>query len=259
MGADYATGFKDAQTSLLGPVHAPCGGDRCALAVDVRIRLYRGVILFIASFVGGFLSTGTILKKILDYVRIDQVTIATSSPFQFADIAMDVGFFTAMIISFPYIIYSFYVFIVPALTRNEKIKLLKSIPVSIGLFIVGFSYGFFILNYALEMLASVNIVLGIANFWNIGLFLSEILITSVLLGMIFQIPLLLTLLIKMGLITQQNLKNSRRIALFSSVSLTALLPPTDVISLIAMSLPLVLLYEATILLNSNKRYAWTRT
>jgi len=226
---------------------------------DLRQRLYRGVILFVIFFVVGLLSTGMILKKILDLVHFDQVTIATSSPFQFADIAMDFGFFLAIMVCVPYIIYSFYIFLVPALTKNEQVKLLKSTPLSIGLFIIGFSYGFFILYYALEALASINASLGIANFWNIGQFLSQIFITSALLGLVFEFPLLLTLLIKLGIITPKTLKGQRRVAYFLVFALTALLPPTDGISLVAMALPLVLLYEVTIVLNNRKYYVWTRT
>lgn len=225
---------------------------------DLRRRLYCGVILFITFFVIGFSFAGIILKKILELVHVDQVTIATSSPFQFVSVAMNFGFFSAIIVCAPYIIYSFYTFIVPALTKNEQIKLLRSIPLSIGLFIVGFSYGFFILYYALELLASINISLGIANFWNIGQFLSEMFITSALLGLVFQFPLPLTLLIKLNMITPQTLKDKRRVAYFLIFFLTALLPPADILSLIAMVLPLILLYEATILLNKNKDHVWTR-
>jgi sec-independent protein translocase protein TatC len=209
-------------------------------------------------FFGGFFSAGIILKKLLNFVRIDQVVISTSSPFQFVEVAMDVGFFVAIMFFFPYIFYSLYIFIRPALTRREKIKLLKSIPVGIGLFIVGFFYGFFILNYSLEALAVININLGIANFWNISQFLSQMLVTSALLGFVFEFPLLLSLLIKLTIITPQTLKNNRRIAYFSLFALTSLLPPTDGISLVAMTVPLILLYEVTILLNNKKHHVWIR-
>ena len=218
---------------------------------DLRLRLYYGVVLFMAFFVIGFLSAGTILKQILGLVHVDQVTIAASSPFQFVNVAMDIGFFIAIMVCIPYIIYSFYIFIVPALTRSERIKLLKSIPLTIGLFIIGFSYGFFILSYALELLAALNISLGIANFWNISQFLSQMFITSALLGFIFEFPLLLALLAKMNIITPQILKNYRRVAYAMMLCFTALLPPTDGISLIAMTVPLVLLYEVTIVLLNN--------
>lgn len=226
---------------------------------DLQRRLYRGVVLFVIFFVIGFLSTGLVLKQILHLVQIDKVTISTSSPFQFADVAMDFGFFLAIMVCVPYIIYSFYVFAMPALTRVEKKNLLKSIPLSVGLFIIGFSYGFFILYYALEALAAINIRLGIANFWNIGQFLSQIFITSALLGLVFEFPLLLTLLVKLGVITSKTLRTQRRIAYFLMFALTALLPPTDGLTLIAMALPLALLYEVTILINNNNNHVWTRT
>jgi sec-independent protein translocase protein TatC len=218
---------------------------------DLRNRLYKGAILFVVVFVGGFLSAGKIVKKLLEFIHIDGVTISTSSPFQFVNIAMDIGFFLAIVVSVPYIIYNFYVFLMPALTKIEKIKLLKSIPLSIILFIVGFSYGFFILYYSLELLASINISLGIANFWNISQFLSQILITAALLGLVFELPIFLTILIKLGVVTSQTLKDKRRIAYFLLACMTAILPPTDGISLIAMLLPLVLLYEVSILFNNN--------
>lgn len=225
---------------------------------DLRSRLYRGVILFILAFFGGFFLTGTILKKILDFVHLDEVTIATSSPFQFIEVAMDFGFFLAIIVTVPYIIYSFYVFIMPALTLSEKVNLLKSVPLSALLFIVGFVYGFFTLNYALGVLAAINVRLGVANFWNIGQFLSQIFTTSALLGFVFEFPLLLTALIKLKIIDSTILKNKRKFAYFLMFTVTAMLPPTDIVSLIAMTLPLMVLYELTILLNNNKEYARSR-
>jgi sec-independent protein translocase protein TatC len=223
---------------------------------DLRSRLYKGMILIVVFFVGGFLSAGVIIKKLLEFIHVEGVTITTYSPFNFADVAMDVGFFLALMVAIPYVIFSFYAFIMPALTKSEQMKLLKSIPLSIFLFVTGFAYGFFILYYSLEFLAAVNIGLGIANFWNIGQFLSQIFITAALLGLVFQFPLFLTLLVKLGIITPQTLKNKRRIAYFSLFGLSALLPPTDGISLIAMVLPLVLLYEVTIwfnIISDNKK------
>ena len=205
--------------------------------------------MFVLVFLGSFLSSAVILKQILGFFHNDDVVIAASSPLQFTEVAMDIGFFIAIMVTVPYIIYSFYAFASPALTRGEKMKIYRSIPVSAGLFIAGFIYGFFIMYYALGVLAALNASLGIANFWNVSQFLSQMLVTSALLGIIFELPLLLTLLIKMGLLTSQTLKNHRRVAYFVASSLAAILPPTDGVSLLAMALPLVVLYEGTILLN----------
>lgn len=226
---------------------------------DLRRRLYRGVILFISVFFVGALSAGVILKYALSMVHLRDVTVATYSPFQFADLAMDTGFFLGLIVSVPYLIYSLYAFVSPALTHNEKRRLFRSVPISVGLFALGFTYGFFILYYALQLLAEVNVQLGIANIWSVSQFFSQIFLTAALLGVVFELPLLLSLLIKLGVLKQRSLKQKRRIAYFAIFCLVSLLPPTDGVSLMAMSLPLIVLYEATILLNNNQQpYVWTR-
>lgn len=214
-------------------------------------------MLFVAFFFAGFLGAGYILQVILSLVKVDQVVIATTSPFQFTEVAVDIGFFVAIMFTVPYVIYGLYAFIAPALTRREKIQLFKSVPVSIFLFALGFLYGFFILYYAFELLAAMNTSLGIQNIWNISQFLSQMFITAALLGFVFEFPLVLSLCIRAGLVTQQFLKDKRRLAYFAIFVLVSLLPPTDGVSLIAMSLPLMVLYEVTILVNNKKYHVWT--
>ncbi|PCI29856.1 hypothetical protein COB55_01405 [Candidatus Wolfebacteria bacterium] len=226
---------------------------------DLRRRLYKGLILFVVFFVIGFFSTSVILKRLLELIKLTDVTVTITSPFQYIEVAMDFGFFLAIIVCVPYVIYSFYAFILPGLTKNERKGLLKSTPISVLLFIAGFSYGFSILYTALQVLASLNISLGIANYWNISKFLSQMFVTSALLGLVFEFPLFLTMCIRMGVVTTEFLRKQRRMAYFLIFVLTSLLPPTDGLSLLAMVLPLMVLYEVTILINNKNYHVWTRT
>jgi sec-independent protein translocase protein TatC len=219
---------------------------------DLQRRLYFSTITIIVVFFVGFLSSGFILKKLIANFKIDAVVLATTSPFQFANIAIDIGIFCALIVALPLFMYHFFSFSYSALTKKELRKLLLSIPVSFILFLVGFLYGFFILFYSFSLLASVNQSIGIQNIWDISLFLSQMAITSALLGFVFQMPLVLTLLIKMGVISVSFLKSKRRLVVLLLCILVALLPPTDGLSLIAMALPLYFLYELTILINFKK-------
>ncbi|MCX6703566.1 MAG: twin-arginine translocase subunit TatC [Candidatus Zambryskibacteria bacterium] len=226
---------------------------------DLRKRVYWSTIIFSLVFVGGFFSSAFVLKHFVAFFNIKDVLIATTSPFQFADLAVDIGFFFAIIVTLPLIIFHLYSFLKPALTSREKIWFTLSIPLSLLLFICGFIYGFFILYYSFQLLAELNQGLGIKNIWDIGTFLSQIFITSSLLGLVFQFPLILTIAIKLHFIDSNFLKEKRRVAFFIIFIIVSLLPPTDGLSLIAMALPLVVLYEATILININKKnYVWTR-
>lgn len=216
---------------------------------DIQKRFYSSTIIVVIVFFLGFFSTGFLLKKFILYFRLDNVTLATTSPFQFAHIAIDIGIFCALLIGLFLFMYHFFMFAYSALTKKEMRGLLLSIPLSLLLFIAGFTYGFFILLYSFKLLASINVSLGIQNIWDISLFISQIAITSALLGLVFQMPLVLTLLIKMNVLSVSLLKSKRRLVVLLLCVLVALLPPTDGLSLIAMALPLYLLYEVTILIN----------
>lgn len=105
--------------------------------------------------------------------------------------------------------------------------------------------------YALIVLAEINTYIGIQNIWDIGMFLSQIILTSTLLGCLFQFPIVFTIILKIGLFDIDFLKKKRRLAVLIIFIFTTLLPPTDGLSLVAMALPLILLYEITILVNSR--------
>jgi sec-independent protein translocase protein TatC len=104
--------------------------------------------------------------------------------------------------------------------------------------------------YAVQLIAQVNIGLGITNLWNVSQFISQLLLTSALLGFLFEFPIVLTLLLRLGMFNVAYLRRNRRFAIAIIVIFVALLPPTDGLSFIVMSLPLVCMYELTIILNS---------
>ena len=225
---------------------------------DLHRRVYKAIILFCVLFVVGFLFTSFIIKHALLLLDVQGYTIAPTSPFQCADLAMDRGCFIASVIVFPYIAYTLFSFVSPGLTRKEKTKIFLAVPISVGLFITGFIYGVILFYYGLTFLAQVNISLGIANIWDISMFFSQIFLTASLLGILFEFPIILSFLIRLGVMDVTYLKKNRRIAMAAIVIFASLLPPTDGISLILMSVPLVGLYEMTLLLNNKKHYVWNR-
>lgn len=218
---------------------------------DIRKRLYSTSILFALFFVVGFLGTSNILRFILKFFNFNNVVIATTSPFQFADLSINIGLFTAFVVVCPVISYHIVMFLRPALTKKERGMLFLIIPITAILFFSGFMYGFLILYYALVILAKINTSIGIQNIWDIGTFLSQIVLTSTLLGVLFQFPVIFSFIIQIGVVNVQYLRSKRRLAMSIIFIFTALLPPTDGLSLIAMALPLILLYEATIFVNSR--------
>lgn len=220
---------------------------------EIRKRIYVVVIFFLVVFGISFFATVPLFRwaRILveKFLHIPNVSIVTTSPFQFVDLAVSTGIFIALLFTLPVVLFQIFSFLRAGLTKKEKKNIVFYIPLTLFLFIFGFCYGFATLYYAITMVAKINVTLGIQNLWDISRFLSQIILTSALLGILFQFPLLLTLLIKIGVIDVSSLRAKRRHAFAFIFIITSLLPPTDGVSLIVMVVPLIVLYEGTIFLN----------
>lgn len=217
---------------------------------EIRKRVYRLAIVFAAAFVIGISLTGILLPFLVQFLTIEHVTVTTTSPFQLLELAMNTGFFTGLIVAIPFALHQSYTFLRDGLLPHERRLIFLLIPLSLLLFVLGFSYGFAVMYYAVQFIAGVNTLYGITNLWSITQFISQILITSALLGCLFQFPVVLSGLIRIGVCSVDFVRRNRRIAYAMIFVFVALLPPTDGLSFLVMSLPLIGMYELTIIGNS---------
>jgi sec-independent protein translocase protein TatC len=219
---------------------------------DIWRRVYYTAIFFAIAFCVGFFSSGWIIEKFISSFHLNNVTIAVMSPFQLLDLGVDIGMFIATILTIPIVLWHLYTFLRPAVSKEEW-KALRAIfgliPLSLFLFISGFAYGFFSLYWGLQALAELHVGMGLKNIWDIALFWSQLISTATLLGIIFQFPIVLKLLINFGIVKRQFLIEKRRVAYAIIIIGVSILPPTDGVSLIIMSAPLWIMYELTILLS----------
>jgi len=219
---------------------------------ELRKRLFSLTKIFVIIFALGFFTTSPVIKYMIAHLNIDGVTIVTSSPFQLIELAMSIGFLFACIITIPIFIYHLYSFLKPGLLPNERRLFILSLPFSLLLFIFGFFYGVGMLYYGIKLIAKLNVSLGVANYWDITTFISQIVLTSSLLGILFIFPIVIRFLIRLGILSIQFLKSKRKHAIVVIFIFVSLLPPTDGLSLILMALPLLLIFELTILFNRKK-------
>jgi len=218
---------------------------------ELRRRFFLLLKIFVIIFIIGFISASPLIKLIMTNFSIEGVTIIVTTPFQLIHLAMSIGFLFACIITVPIFVWNLYHFLRSGLLKKERKLFILAVPLGILLFVTGFLYGGGMLYYGVKVIAKVNINLGIANYWDITTFFSQIVLTSSLLGLLFLFPLVITFLIRLNIIDVSFLKSKRRHAIVVILVLVSLLPPTDGLSLILMALPLVLIYELTILFNRN--------
>ena len=162
-----------------------------------------------------------------------------------------------LFISSPYVIYQIWQFVAAALKRQEKKYIFLFGPVSFIFFVLGGLFGFFVvvpvgitflLHFATDIVHPMISVSHYISFIGILIFAF---------GLVFQLPLVLLFLTKMGMVTPQILGQKRRVAIVLMFICAAAITPPDVVTQVSLAIPLLLLYELGILF-SKLAYSPTR-
>jgi len=167
------------------------------------------------------------------------------------NLSLNCGVVVGVIITLPLIIYQLIGFFEPAMTKKEFKTFKNVIPLSLILFIAGFIVGFIMMKYVGVLSYNTSQKLGISSYLNISNLLSTVLVTSSLMGIAFQFPIVLIFLIRFKVVSYKLIAEKRFIAYILAIVFAALMPPTDIISLILLTIPLVILYEIVLFFTKN--------
>lgn len=154
-----------------------------------------------------------------------------------------------LVFSFPYVIYQLWEFIAPALYQKERRAIGKAFGLSSILFYVGVLVGYYVvlplcLNFFVDYKVSETVENNIALTSYISLFMSLVL----MIGVVFEFPIVVMVLSNLGLITRSTLKKYRKHAIVVALVISAIITPADPLSMIVLAIPLYALYEFSFLL-----------
>jgi sec-independent protein translocase protein TatC len=216
---------------------------------EIQKKLITLLIVILVSGVLGFIYYQKILTFILGIFNLKGITIIMSSPYQFINLAINTGIATGVIIAIPLIIFYLLGFLKPALAPKEFKLIAKLVPLALLLFVVGFGFGAWVMQFVINIYSQTALDFNVTNMWDISRFFSQTIIMGVCLGIIFELPIVITLLIKLKLVKKQTISSNRRFVYAGIVVLAALLPPNDIISLSILTLVPIFLFELALLLN----------
>ncbi len=160
---------------------------------------------------------------------------------------MKLCFIAAVFLASPLIGRELWGFVAAGLTRQERRAAATFAPVSFLLFLLGCVFGYFVLvPYALYGMARMLPVDQILPVFKFSDYLGLVLTMTILLGAVFQLPLVMVLLSRLGLVEPGAYRRYRKHAVIGNLVLAALLSPAEIVSLFIFAVPLCLLYEAGI-------------
>jgi sec-independent protein translocase protein TatC len=160
-----------------------------------------------------------------------------------------IAFVSGAVAAFPYIFYEFWRFVRPALYEKEIEHSRGAIFAASVLFSLGILFAYYIIApLSVFFLGSYQVSESVENIINFGSYVSTVSSIVLASGVMFELPVFIYFLSKVGLVTPAFLKKYRRHAIVVILALAAIITPPDVISQIMVTLPLVLLYETGIII-----------
>jgi sec-independent protein translocase protein TatC len=157
--------------------------------------------------------------------------------------------YAGLVVGFPYIIWEMWRFIKPALYDNERKYSRGSVTAISVMFFIGAMFGYFIIvPLMIHFLGGWQVSADITNDVTLEDYLNRITFIPFATGIIFELPILMVFLTKVGIITPEFMVKYRKHAIIVLMVVASVITPPDIFSMILVVLPLLLLYEASIML-----------
>jgi sec-independent protein translocase protein TatC len=172
------------------------------------------------------------------------VTDVTGSFF----VPMKVTMLAAFLIALPVVMYQLWAFIAPGLYLHERKLILPLVVSSYTLFIVGMAFAYFLVfPTVFKFMASYNAPLGAEMSTDIDNYLSFAMTTFLAFGVTFEVPVVVVVLVRMGMVSLAKLKEIRPYVVVGAFVVSAVVTPPDILSQLLLATPMVLLYELGLL------------
>ncbi len=244
---------------------------------ELRVHLIRMVISVVLSAVFVFFATRSIFKVVIfgplqkdfltyrllcrlsnwmglgdnmcyDPVMANLVTLEMGEAFL---LHIKVCIFGGMIVSFPYLLWEFWRFIKPGLYAEERRAANGVVAVGSLLFIMGICFGYFILSpFAINFLLGYELPMineaANSNMIKATSMINYMIMFTVPVGIIFELPIIVYYLAKMGLVTDDFMRTYRRHAIVGILVVAAFVTPPDVMTQVIIGIPIYILYELSI-------------
>ncbi|EME75357.1 preprotein translocase subunit TatC [Bacillus sonorensis] len=220
-----------------------------------HIKELRRRLMFTAFFFAVFVMAGFFLAKpIIIYLQqTEEAKLLTLNAFKLTDpllVYMQFAFIIGAVMTSPLILYQLWAFISPGLYEKERKVTLSYIPVSIILFLGGIAFSYFILfPFVVDFMMNLSDDLNVNQVIGVYEYFQFLLQLTLPFGLLFQMPVVVMFVTRLGLVTPMFLSKIRKYAYFVLFVIAAVITPPELLSHLMVSVPLLILYEISIVIS----------
>jgi sec-independent protein translocase protein TatC len=217
---------------------------------ELRKRLIWTLVVLIVGMAIGLIFAQPLITYLKHVPPANGLDLNVFSPWDSIKLYMNFALVTGLIVTLPYALYQIWSFLKPGLRPEEQKASLVFIPFAFLLFIIGLAFAYFIVFkmaflFTTEISARLELkeTYGIAQYFT---FMFNILIP---ISLVFELPIVIMFLTKLRILNPKRLHKMRRYAYLVLVIVAAMITPPDALSAIIVSVPMILLYEFSVLLS----------
>ena len=219
---------------------------------ELRIRLFRSLVAVVIAMIGAFTQVDfffDIFKQPLNKAFPDLKLVALTPTESFFT-AFKIAFLVGFVIASPFVFYQIWKFIEPALYEEEKKLVVPFVFFTTVFFISGTLFAFFgVLPLAIKFLLTFGYTqLDVEAMISVSSYISFVVRLILAFGITFELPVILSLLARLGLVTPEALTKFRPFFVVGAFVLAAVLTPPDVVSQVFLAMPLIVFYEISIIM-----------
>ncbi|WLD93694.1 twin-arginine translocase subunit TatC [Alkalihalobacillus sp. AL-G] len=224
---------------------------------ELRKRILIVILVFLVAFISGFFLAMPLIQFLQETPEAAGLELNVFNITDPINVFLDFAFLIGLLLTSPVALYQLWGFVSPGLLERERKATLAYIPMTFILFIVGIAFSYYIVfPFVIDFMNGLAEVLGVEEEYGINEYFQFLFRMTLPFGILFQFPIVVMFLTRLGILTPDLLGQIRKYSYFVLIVIAGLITPPEIISHLMVTVPLIILYEMSILIS---RVAYRKT
>ncbi|QNK60666.1 twin-arginine translocase subunit TatC [Paenibacillus sp. PAMC21692] len=217
---------------------------------ELRKRIIWSVIVIAVGLIGSFFSVTPLFQYLVSVAPVENLELNALSPFDAIGLYMKFALVISLVLALPFMLFQIWAFLKPALTPLEQRETLRCVPGVLIMFLLGVAFAYYIVfPMAFLFTERVTTSMGLKETYGVIQYFTFLFNIVMPVSLLFELPLVILFLTKLGILNPSMLTKMRKVAWFAMIVIATLVTPPDFISDILVSVPLIVLYEFSVMLS----------